>query len=158
MSGIGKLYDVSTLKITHLVKTKILVLCTGNSCRSQIAHGYLNYFGKQKVEVYSAGIETHGVNPQAIATMKEEGIDISHYTSNKVDEYTTLSFDYVITVCDNAKENCPYFPAQVKLIHHNFPDPAKAKGTKEEISNDFRKVREMIKEFCREFIQKEIIS
>ncbi len=111
------------------MKTKILVLCTGNSCRSQIAHGYLNFFGKDKVEVFSAGVETHGVNPNAIATMREEGIDISHHTSNHVDEYKDIDFDYVITVCDNAKERCPYFPARIKLVHHNFPDPAKAKGT-----------------------------
>lgn len=136
--------------------TKILVLCTGNSCRSQIAHGYLNYFGKDKVKVYSAGIETHGVNPRAIATMKEDGIDITHHTSNNVNEYADQKFDYVITVCDNAKENCPYFPATVKAFHHNFPDPAKAKGTEEEIVKEFRKVREMIKEYAREFVKQNV--
>lgn len=136
--------------------TKILVLCTGNSCRSQIAHGYLNYFGKNKVNVYSAGIETHGVNPRAIATMKEDGIDITHHTSNNVNEYADQKFDYVITVCDNAKENCPYFPATVKTFHHNFPDPAKAKGTEEEIVKEFRKVREMIKEYAREFVAQNV--
>jgi arsenate reductase len=138
------------------MKKKVLVLCTGNSCRSQIAHGYLSYFGKDKVEVYSAGIETHGVNPRAIATMKEDGIDISHHTSNNVNEYAQMEFDYVITVCDNAKENCPYFPAKVKMLHHNFPDPAKAKGTEEEITAEFKRVRQMIKEYSQNFIQQYI--
>ena len=140
------------------MKKKILVLCTGNSCRSQIAHGYLDHFGKDNVTVFSAGIETHGVNPKAVATMKEDAIDISHHTSNNVTEYADLQFDYVITVCDNAKENCPYFPAQVKSMHYNFPDPAKAKGTEEEINNEFRKVRDQIKEYCFQFLQKENIS
>jgi len=88
---------------------KILVLCTGNSCRSQIAEGYLRYFAKQKAIVFSAGIETHGVNPKAIAIMKEDGIDISNHTSNHIDAYRNIDFDFVITVCDHAKENCPFF-------------------------------------------------
>ncbi|WKZ58160.1 MAG: arsenate reductase ArsC [Cyclobacteriaceae bacterium] len=133
------------------MKPKILVLCTGNSCRSQIAEGYLRHFVNGKADVYSAGIETHGVNPRAIATMKEDGIDISNHTSNNVNEYTNMEFDYVITVCDNAKENCPYFPAKVKVLHHNFPDPAKATGTEEEIGQAFRDVREMIKNYSQEF-------
>lgn len=131
---------------------KILVLCTGNSCRSQIAEGYLRYFAKDKAEVYSAGIETHGVNPNAIAVMKEDGIDISHHTSNHMNEYRDMDFDFVITVCDNAKERCPFFPTTAKKFHHNFPDPAKAKGTEEERMQEFRKVREMIKAYCRQFV------
>ena len=103
------------------MKKKILVLCTGNSCRSQIAHGYLQKFAGENAEVYSAGVETHGVNPRAIATMKEDGIDISSHTSNNVDEYTHIDFDYIITVCDNAKERCPYFPSSAKRFHYNFP-------------------------------------
>jgi arsenate reductase len=138
------------------MKKNILVLCTGNSCRSQIAHGYLAQFGGDKVNVWSAGIETHGVNPRAIAIMKEDGVDISNHTSNNVNEYANLSFDYVITVCDNAKENCPYFPATVKNFHHNFPDPAKARGTEEEIMTEFRQVRDMIKEYSLKFIQSNI--
>lgn len=135
----------------------ILVLCTGNSCRSQIAHGYLEYFtGGRKIKVYSAGVETHGVNPRAIAVMKEDGIDISHHTSNNVDEYHDVPFDFVITVCDNARERCPYFPTRAKKFHHNFPDPAKAAGTEEEIMSEFRKVREMIKAYCREFVNKNL--
>ena len=131
---------------------KILVLCTGNSCRSQIAHGYLNYFAANKAQVYSAGVETHGVNPKAIAIMKEDGIDISNHTSNNVDEYKNIDFDFVITVCDNAKENCPYFPTKAKKFHQNFPDPAKATGTEEQIMNEFRRVREMIKLYCQKFV------
>lgn len=135
------------------MKPKILVLCTGNSCRSQIAEGYLKHFAKEKADVYSAGIETHGVNPRAVATMKEDGIDISNHTSNNVNEYAHLEFEYVITVCDNAKENCPYFPAKVKMLHHNFPDPAKAKGTEEEIMAQFRSTRELIKSYMKDFVE-----
>lgn len=132
----------------------ILVLCTGNSCRSQIAHGYLEHFtNSDKVKVYSAGVETHGVNPKAIAIMKEDGIDISHHTSNNIDEYFDIPFDYVITVCDNAKERCPFFPTEAQKFHYNFPDPAKATGTEEEILAEFRKVREQIKVYCNEFIK-----
>lgn len=130
----------------------ILVLCTGNSCRSQIAQGYLQQFLGTSANVYSAGIETHGVNPKAIEVMLEDGIDISHHTSNNVNEYRNIEFDFVITVCDNAKENCPYFPAKTKNIHHNFPDPAKAFGTEDEILNEFRDVRELIKTFAKEFM------
>ncbi len=130
----------------------ILVLCTGNSCRSQLAEGYLKYFAGNKANIYSAGIETHGVNPRAIATMKEDGIDISNHTSNHVDEYATINFDYIITVCDNAKEACPVFPSIAKQFHYNFPDPAKAQGTEEEIAVQFRAVREMIKNYSKDFI------
>lgn len=129
----------------------ILVLCTGNSCRSQIAHGYLAAMAKGKANVYSAGVETHGVNPKAIAIMKEDGIDISGHTSNNITEYFGIDFDYVITVCDNAKEHCPYFPTKALKLHYNFPDPAKAIGTEEEVMNEFRSVQNMIKDYCRNF-------
>lgn len=132
---------------------KILVLCTGNSCRSQIAEGYLQYFAGSKAQVYSAGVETHGVNPRAILIMKEDGIDISHHTSNNVNEYRDIDFDFVITVCDNAKERCPYFPSLAQKFHYNFPDPAKATGTEEEILQEFRRVREMIKTYSKEFVE-----
>lgn len=131
---------------------RILVLCTGNSCRSQIAEGYLKHFAGNTADVYSAGIETHGVNPRAIAIMKEDGIDISGHTSNNIDEYRNIDFDYVITVCDHAKENCPYFPTNAVKFHQNFPDPAKATGTEEEIMAKFREVREMIKDYCNKFV------
>jgi arsenate reductase len=136
----------------------ILVLCTGNSCRSQMAEGYLRHFAGDKANVYSAGIETHGVNPKAIQVMAEDGIDISHHTSNNVDEYAGLPFDHVITVCDNANENCPYLPGNFTRFHHNFPDPAKAQGTPEEVIDEFRRVREMIKAYSKEFVNKHIIS
>ena len=132
---------------------KVLVLCTGNSCSSQIAEGYLRFFAKDKAEIYSAGIETHGVNPKAIATMLEDGIDIANHTSNNIEEYIELQFDFVITVCDNAKENCPYFPSKAKKFHYNFPDPAKALGTEEEILEQFRAVRQLIKEYCKKFVE-----
>jgi len=134
----------------------ILVLCTGNSCRSQLAEGYLRHFAGDNAVVYSAGIETHGVNPKAIQVMAEEGIDISHHTSNNVDEYLAIPFDYVITVCDNASENCPYFPGSVQRFHHNFPDPAKATGTPEQVMDEFRKVRDMIKAYSKEFISQQV--
>ena len=136
-----------------IIMKKVLVLCTGNSCRSQIAHGYLKKFAEGNAEIYSAGVETHGVNPKAIATMQEDGIDISSHTSNNVNEYRDIDFDYVITVCDHAKEVCPYFPSNATLFHYNFPDPAKAKGTDEEIKREFESVREMIKRYAMDFVK-----
>jgi arsenate reductase len=132
----------------------ILVLCTGNSCRSQIAEGFLRHYAGEKANVYSAGVETHGVNPRAISIMKEVGIDISNHTSNHVDEYTHINFDFIITVCDNAKERCPYFPSKAERFHYNFPDPAKATGTEDEISNEFRSVRSLINDYCKDFVDK----
>jgi arsenate reductase len=134
------------------MKKKILILCTGNSCRSQIAEGYMKFFAGNKAEVYSAGVETHGVNPKAISIMKEDGIDISKHTSNHIDEYTHIDFDFVITVCDNAKERCPFFPTKAVKFHYNFPDPAKATGTDSEIMEQFRSVREIIKDYCKNFV------
>jgi arsenate reductase len=135
------------------MKKKILVLCTGNSCRSQIAEGYLRHFAGDKADVYSAGVETHGVNPRAIETMKEDGIDISGHTSNNMDEYRDIDFDYVITVCDNARERCPYFPTKAVKFHQNFPDPAKTIGTEDEIKAEFRRVRDLIKAYCKQFVE-----
>ena len=135
---------------------RILVLCTGNSCRSQMAEGYLKFLARDKAEIYSAGIETHGVNPKAVSIMKEDGIDISKHTSNNVDEYKNIDFDFIITVCDNANEKCPIFPATAQKIHCNFPDPSKTIGTEQEIMNQFRNVRNMIKEYCNKFVEKNI--
>ena len=134
----------------------ILVLCTGNSCRSQMAEGWLRHFGKEKLNVYSAGIETHGVNPKAIFFMKEAGVDISEHTSNHVNEYLSIPFDYIITVCDHAKENCPYIPSKAERFHYNFSDPSKIIGTEEEIANAFRKTRDEIKEYCEKFIKENL--
>jgi arsenate reductase len=137
----------------------VLVLCTGNSCRSQIAHGYLEHLtDESKVNIYSAGVETHGVNPKAILTMLEDGIDISKHTSNNIAEYFEINFDFVITVCDNAKERCPFFPTQARKLHYNFPDPAKATGTDEEIKQEFRAVRKLIKDFCQNFVTENLKS
>lgn len=135
----------------------ILVLCTGNSCRSQIAEGYLKHFAGNKANVYSAGVETHGVNPKAIATMQKDGIDISYHTSNNILEYTGIEFDYVITVCDNAKERCPYFPSNAQKFHYNFPDPAKATGTEQEIEAAFDAVRNLIKGYCADFVKNNLV-
>ena len=140
----------------NAIMKNILVLCTGNSCRSQMAHGYLANMTKGKANVYSAGVETHGVNPKAIEIMQEDGIDISNHTSNNITEYFGVDFDYVITVCDNAKERCPYFPTKAVKLHYNFPDPAKATGTEEENNKQFRIVREMIKEYCEKFVEENI--
>jgi arsenate reductase len=133
-------------------KKNILVLCTGNSCRSQLAEGYLRYFHGNKATIYSAGVETHGVNPRAIATMAEDGIDISGHTSNHVDTYLHIPFDLILTVCDHASERCPIFPSTAKRIHHNFPDPAKATGSEQEIKEAFAAVREQIKLYCAELL------
>lgn len=134
----------------------IVVLCTGNSCRSQIAEAYLRHFAGGGIKIYSAGIETHGVNPKAIKTMNDDGIDISHHTSNHVDEYQHIDFDYIITVCDNARENCPFFPSKAKKFHYNFPDPAKASGTEEEIEKVFIDVRNLIKTYCQSFVKEQL--
>jgi arsenate reductase (thioredoxin) len=133
-------------------KKKVLVLCTGNSCRSQMAEGYLRHFAGDKADIYSAGIEAHGVNLRAIMIMKEDGVDISRQTSNSMQVYSNIDFDYVITVCDNAKEKCPFFPSKAIKFHQNFPDPANATGTEEEITNRFRQVRDMIKDYCKSFV------
>jgi arsenate reductase len=148
-------YQVAAV-VNILSMKNILVLCTGNSCRSQIAHGYLKAFTADKANVYSAGVETHGVNPRAIQIMREDGIDISEHTSNNVLEYTAVPFDFVITVCDHAKEVCPYYPSNAQKFHYNFPDPAKVVGTEEEITRSFTEVREMIKKYCLQFVKENI--
>ncbi len=133
----------------------ILVLCTGNSCRSQMAHGYLAHYTKGKANIYSAGIETHGVNPKAIAIMKEDNVDISLHTSNLVTEYDNVAFDYIITVCDHAQENCPFIPSKNAIrLHHNFFDPSKLKGSDKEIHAAFTKARNEIKTYCKRFSEK----
>ncbi len=130
----------------------ILVLCTGNSCRSQMAEGYLKMFAGDKANIYSAGIETHGVNPKAIASMAADNIDISEHTSNHVNEYKDVAFDHIITVCDHAQEKCPVFFSNAQHHHYNFPDPAKATGSKEEIEAAFNTTRNLIKTYCRNFV------
>ncbi|WP_374958371.1 arsenate reductase ArsC [Gilvibacter sp.] len=130
----------------------ILVLCTGNSCRSQMAHGFLNTTLADKAQVYSAGIETHGLNPGAVATMGRAGIDISNHTSNHVDEYQGINWDYIITVCDHAYENCPFIAApNAKRLHHNFYDPSKFVGSEEDTMAAFDKARDEIRDYVSAF-------
>lgn len=118
-----------------------------------MAEGYLRHLSKGKITVYSAGIEAHGVNPKAIEVMKEDGIDISRHTSNHIDEYKSIPFDIILTVCDHAKENCPYFPSKATRLHKNFPDPAKATGTATEIMDAFRATRDQIKAYTANLLQ-----
>lgn len=134
-------------------KKRVLILCTGNSARSQMAEGLLRHFGGDKFEVESAGVISSFVRPQAIEAMKEIGIDISSHRSKSVDEFAGQKFDYVITVCDNAKENCPFFPASTERIHWSFDDPAETKGNNEEKLAVFRRVREEIKEKLSGFFE-----
>ena len=130
-----------------------MVLCTGNSCRSQIAHGYFQQLCGSYLKVYSAGVETHGVNPRAILVMNEDGVDISKNSSNNISEYEDISFDFIISVCDSAKERCPIFPAKSLHIHHSFQDPASVTGTEAQILDSFRTVRDEIKAYVSGFIK-----
>ena len=133
----------------------ILVLCTGNSCRSQMAHGYLELYANSRFKIYSAGVEVHGVNPTAIEIMKEDNIDISNYSSNHIDEYLSIDFDYIITVCDHAKESCPLFDLKDAIkIHKNFSDPSKTDSKSNLFLENFRAVRDDIKKYCIDFIDK----
>ncbi len=116
-----------------------------------MAHGFLEVYAAEGTQVYSAGVETHGVNPRAIETMKEVGIDISGNTSNNVNEYTDIDFDYIITVCDSARERCPYFPSSAVKFHHSFPDPAGADGTPDEVKAIFANTRNLVDVYCKEF-------
>lgn len=135
------------------VKKNVLVLCTGNSCRSQLLHGYLDHLLGDRATVYSAGVEVHGLNLRAVQTMAEDGLDIAHHTSNHVDEYAHVPFDYVLTVCDHAHEVCPVFPSSARQLHRNFPDPAKATGSEAEIRAQFRAVRAQVKAYAHEVAQ-----
>ena len=128
------------------IKKKVLFLCTHNSARSQIAEGFLKTYYRDKYEAYSAGIEPTHVNPYAVEVMKEIGIDLSDQNSKNIYEFKNKKFDFVITVCDNAKENCPFFPGK-KIIHHGFKDPANTDGSIEEILNSFKKIRDEIKDW-----------
>ena len=129
----------------------ILILCTGNSCRSQMVHGYLSKILKHKANVYSAGIETHGLNENAVKSMARDGIDISSHTSNNLKEYDKIDFAFIITVCNDANENCPFFPSKKsKRIHKNFLDPSKINDSKN-IEKDFDDCRNKIKKFSLKF-------
>jgi arsenate reductase (thioredoxin) len=131
---------------------KIMFLCTGNSCRSQMAEGFARELGKDLIEAYSAGLSPQGVNPKAVAVMKEIGIDISEQQSKAIDPELLEKMDVVITLCDNASESCPWTPPAIKRIHWSLKDPAHAEGSEEEVLNEFRRVRDEIKERIRDFI------
>jgi arsenate reductase len=129
---------------------KILFLCTGNSCRSQMAEGWARHLKGDVIEAYSAGIETHGMNPNALRVMAEAGVDISGQHSKHVDELKDVAFDYVVTVCDNAHESCPLFLRKAKVVHVGFDDPprlARAAKTDEEKLDCYRRVRDEIRRF-----------
>ena len=132
-------------------KKRILILCTGNSTRSQIAEGLLRHEAGDRFEVESAGTKPSHVRPEAIAAMKELDIDISGHRSKSVDEFTGQHFDYVLTVCDNAKESCPIFPGKAVTIHQSFEDPAALQGSEEERLAAFRRVRDELREYLRAF-------
>lgn len=129
---------------------KILFLCTGNSCRSQMAEGWGRHLKGERVEFFSAGIETHGLNPNAVKVMAEAGVDISGHRSQHIDEFKDVPLDYVITVCGHADENCPIFPGRTKVVHHGFDDPpklAREAATEEEGLNHYRRVRDEIRAY-----------
>lgn len=130
-----------------MAKKSILVLCTGNSARSQMAEGLIRHICTGAYDVFSAGTSPSIVRPEAIAVLSEIGIDISGHRSKSVDEFDGAAIDYVLTVCDNAKENCPYFPAGTRLDHHAFDDPASVSGNEETRRAAFRTVRDAIREF-----------
>ena len=128
-------------------KKRILILCTGNSARSQMAEGLLKHICQNEFEIFSAGTKPSIVRSEAIKVLAEIGIDISKNRSKSVDEFANQDIDYVLTVCDNAKENCPYFPAQTKLLHHSFADPAEVEGGEDARLSAFRRVRDQIQEY-----------
>jgi len=137
------------------MKQKVLFLCTGNSCRSQMAEGWLRHLAGDRFEVVSAGTHPVGLNPYAVTVMAEAQVDISNHMSERLEPYLDQSFDYVITVCDRAQETCPVFPSASSMLHWNFEDPARAKGTYEQQLIVFRRIRDEIAERIRSFIQDE---
>lgn len=130
----------------------ILVLCTGNSCRSQMAEGWIRYYSGDEANVYSAGIEARGLNSIAVKIMAEAVIDISRQRSKTIGDLPGIKFDYIITVCDNAREKCPVFPGKAVRLHKSFPDPASFKGTEDEILKLFADLRDSIEDYCFDFV------
>ncbi|HAM36102.1 MAG TPA: arsenate reductase [Elusimicrobia bacterium] len=133
---------------------KVLFLCTGNSCRSQMAEGWAKALKSAEVEAYSAGVEPKGLHPLAVKVMAEAGVDISEQRSKHVRTLKDIPFDYVVTVCDNARESCPLFPLKTKIIHAGFEDPAAAKGSEDEVLSVFRRVRDEMRDFVQGLPQK----
>ena len=137
-------------------KMRILFLCTGNSCRSQMAEGWARHLKGNMIEPYSAGIETYGLNQNAVRVMAEAGVDISHHRSKQVNELRQLNFDYVITLCDHASEHCPVFPGRSRVVHHGFDDPprlAREAKTEEEALNHYRRIRDEIRDFVSSLLE-----
>lgn len=142
--------DLTMTDHKDFLKTTILFLCTGNSCRSQMAEGWARHIWRDRLQVCSAGTAAKGLDPRAVRVMREAGVDISGHRSKNIGDLGDLSFDYVITVCDNAKENCPWFPARVKLMHHSFVDPprlAEGIADPEKAMEPYRHVRDEIRQF-----------
>jgi arsenate reductase len=132
-------------------KLKVLFLCTGNSCRSQMAEGWTRHLKGNVIEAYSAGIETHGLNPHAVRVMAEAGVDISTHRSQHIDDFKDVALDYVVTVCDHAHESCPLFPGATKVVHVGFDDPprlAKEAASEEAALDCYRRVRDEIRTFA----------
>ena len=132
---------------------RVLILCTGNSARSQMAEGLLKHIAGDRLAVHSAGTKPAALRPEAIVVMKEIGIDISSNRSKHIDEFRNDAFDYVLTVCDKAHESCPVYPGQTNRLHHNFEDPAAVLGSEEERLAAFRRVRDQISDYLVEFLE-----
>jgi len=130
---------------------KILFLCTGNACRSQMAEGFLKHYLDNEAEVQSAGIEAHGLNPRAVQVMQETGIDISNQQSQTIDDLDSHEFHYILTVCDHYRKNCPYLPGKAERLHQDFPDPAKTKGDEAEVLQAFRDCRDQIRAYVEDW-------
>jgi len=141
---------------THMTPRRVLFLCTGNSCRSQMAEGLINHDFAGRIEAFSAGTDPHGLNPKAVQVMMEIGIDISGNSSDHISRYEGETFDYVITLCGDANEKCPLFFGGVQRIHIGFDDPPKATGSEEEVLNVYRRVRDAIRERLGDFFRKEL--
>ena len=135
-------------------KQKVLFLCTGNSCRSQMAEGWLRHLASNRFEISSAGTNPVGLNPGAVEAMKESGVDISTHRSKHLNEFAGVRFDYVVTVCDRAKETCPIFPGARTVLHWSFDDPAHAAGSADERRAVFRRIRDEIGEQILKFLQR----
>ena len=134
-----------------MAKKRVLILCTANSARSQMAEGLLRHDAADRFDVESAGTRATEVRPEAVAVMKEIGIDISSHRSKAVDEFAGQNFDHVITVCDTARESCPIYPGHTNRLHHSFEDPASVRGSEEKRLAAFRRVRDEIRSYLREF-------
>jgi arsenate reductase (thioredoxin) len=135
---------------------KILVLCTGNSCRSQIAEGWIKYYAGNEARVYSAGIEAYGLNKEAVRSMADALIDISGHKSKTVSELPENEFDYIITLCDNAREKCPDFPGKTLHLHRSFSDPSSFSGSEEEVRHKYDELRDQIEDYCFDFVHSNI--